>query len=794
MTPEAPVWAKAAVRFRWPLLFIIGVVLTGLFLYGVSIMSVNVVLEDMFPFGHPFVKLHKEFGSQFGGASTTLIEVKATKGDIFNNAFLQKVKGITDAIVFHDDAYSLLTASISERKMKYMRGYSGGRVEMDGIMWPKIPDTEKEFKFMKENLYTNPLYNGVLVSEDGTAALIIGEFKEGIDYKNLFNFFMGLKEKYEDETTSLHMIGKPVLLGWIYSYWPEMMVIFAVSIGIMMALLLLFFRIWQGMVIPILTALVSSVWGLGILGFVGVNLSPLLFVLPFLVGARALGQSVQMAQRYYEELDVLQGNRVDAASRAMGALFIPGFSAVLTDMAGFSVCYLAKILLMQQLAISLTIWMLAIFVLTGIFTPLLCCVFPSPKGKFMKSVHEEHEVTGKHHLVDGINLWLTRLAIGKKGNWGVIATFTILYVFSVIQTTRVPVGDPTAGSPILWPDSVYNGDYAEINRTFKKAGADNYMVFFRGIEEFASKDPKVLKTFERLDRYMRAHMADVYGGDSCLYNVVRKLNKEMHDGNPIWEFVPDEEALCTSMLFLFQSKSVPGDLDRYADPRFYNTNTLMFFKDHTEETIDRIRASMTNFFDTNPKVLDGLGEYLLAGGVIGMETAVNEEIAMTHTKVNAYVLTAVFTMCALAYRSLLAGFILIVPLLLATLLTFVYMSFAQIGMTINTLPVSAVGVGVGVNFGLYIFSRMKEEMKINEGNWTQSLMITARTASKGVVYTALPMILPCMAWYGMSSLKFQAQMGLLLGVLLTFNMLAALILHPAVIYRLKPKFIYKPNK
>ena len=115
-------------------------------------MSVNVVLEDMFPFGHPFVKLHKEFGSQFGGASTVLVELKVKQGTIFNTKTLEKVKGITDAITYHNDSYSLLTASISERKMKYMRGYSGGRVEMDGLMWPKIPKTEKEFKFMKENI------------------------------------------------------------------------------------------------------------------------------------------------------------------------------------------------------------------------------------------------------------------------------------------------------------------------------------------------------------------------------------------------------------------------------------------------------------------------------------------------------------------------------------------------------------------------------------------------------------------------------------------------------------------
>ena len=789
MTPKAPRWAKIAVRYRWALLILICLILTPLFIYGASIMSVNVVLEDMFPFGHPFVKLHKEFGSQFGGASTVLVELKVKEGDIFNTRTLEKVKGITDEITFHDDSYMLLTASISERKMKYYRGYSGGNIEIDGLMWPKIPQTDEEIKFMKENIFSNPLYNEVLVSRAGNATLIISEFKEKINYSKLFKFFQSLKAKYEDENTTLHMIGKPVLLGWIYSYWPEMMKIFACGIIMMMVMLLLFFRTWQGMIIPTVTAFLSAVWGLGILGFAQVNLSPLLFVLPFLLAARSLGQSVQMVQRYFEELDVQKGNREDAGAMAMSALLIPGFAAVATDMAGFAVCYLAKILLMQQLAISLTIWMITIFILTGIFTPLFCCVLQNPKEKFLKAVHEEHDLGGKVHFVDGINLWLTRFAIGRA-NWVVIGFFVLIYGFSIWHTTKVPVGDATPGSPILWPDSAYNQDYDEINRTFDKAGADNYMVFFRGTEEFAAKKPEVLQTLEAIDRFMGENMPDVYGGASSLAPIVKKLNKEMHDTSPLWEFIPNEEDLCSTMLFMIQSKSVPGDLDRFADPKFYNTNVLMFFKNHTEETINRIRKNMKKFFTIYPQQLP-YGEFLLAGGVIGMETAVNEEIAATHFRIDLYVLIAVFIMCAISFRSIVAGILLCIPLILATLVCFAYISKTKIGLTINTLPVSAVGVGVGVNFGLYIFSRVREEMKLNEGNWAKSLMVTARTASKGVVYTALPLILPCLLWYYLSSLKFQAQMGVLLALVLGFNMICALILHPALIYRLKPKFFYK---
>ena len=172
-----------------------------------------------------------------------------------------------------------------------------------------------------------------------------------------------------------------------------------------------------------------------------------------------------------------------------------------------------------------------------------------------------------------------------------------------------------------------------------------------------------------------------------------------------------------------------------------------------------------------------------------METALNEEIAGLHAKVDALVLGAIFLMCVIAYRSILAGVLVVIPLLLANLLAFAYMSYAGIGFTINTLPCSAVGVGVGVNFFLFIFSRMREEMLKNDGNWMLSVGTTAQTATKGVVFTALSLILPLLAWYYLSDLKFQAQMGIFLAMILTTNVILSITLHPLMLAIIKPKFI-----
>ena len=779
ITFNVEAWSRGIVRHRIGVLVFIGFIITGFFLYGITKISVNVVLEDMFPFGHPFVKLHKEFGSQFGGASTVLMELRVKQGDIFNPETLQKVKEISDSITFHNDAYMLLTASISERKMKYMRGFSGGRVEMDGLMWPKMPQTAEELAFLRENIFTNPLYNEVLVNQEGNATLIISEFKEKIDYSKLFEFFQGLRAKYEDENTSIHMIGKPVLLGWIYSYWPQMMMIFAMSVGFMVLLLFSMFRNWQGMLVPLTVGGVATIWGLGFTGYMGINLSPLLFVLPFLVGARALSHTVQITHRYFEEYH-RSHSREEAAVQTISTMFLPNIAAIMTEVLGFGVIYLAGIVLMQQLAVIMSFWMFSIFPAAGILAPVICYYLPPPK---------ERQVSHKEGIMSRINLALSNLAIGRISGKVIIVGFAIMAVVFLEKALQLGVGDLHPGTPILWPDSVYNQDYEEINHTFEKAGADNYMVFFRGNQEFAAKDPQVLQTLVALDRFVAQRLPDVYGGAASLAAIVSKINKEMHDGSPLWEFVPDDESLCSTMLFLFQSKSVPGDMDRYADPSFYNTNILMFFKNHTEETIGRIRETMKAFFQDHPKVIDK-GEFLLAGGVIGMETAVNEELAIAHVRIDATIIAAIFVMCCITFRSLLAGFLLVIPLIIANIVAFGYMGFAEIGLSINTLPVAAVGVGVGVDFGIYLYSRYREEYK-RTGNWEESISVGSTTTALAVLYSVLTLVLPLLTWFFFSGLRFQAQMGFLLAFLLSVNMFAALTLHPALIYIFKPNFIKK---
>jgi hypothetical protein len=185
------------------------------------------------------------------------------------------------------------------------------------------------------------------------------------------------------------------------------------------------------------------------------------------------------------------------------------------------------------------------------------------------------------------------------------------------------------------------------------------------------------------------------------------------------------------------------------------------------------------------------GEFKLAGGRIGMEIALNEEMKRSHVLIDVTVLIAIFILCTVLFKSVVAGLMLALPLILANSVAGAYMAWKGIGLSINTLPVAAIGVGIGVDFAIYLYSRCMEEFRLQNGDWTATIMQSVCTCGKAVVYTAVTVILPILSWYFFSEMKFQAEVGFFLSIIMATNVVLTLTLHPLMIYVLKPRFISK---
>ncbi len=777
-------------RFSWFMtkrrgtVLLLSIIVSLIFGYGTLHIVGEVRLYELFPYDHPYLKLHQKFSEVFGsGGSGVVIALKAKKGDIFNKDVLTKIQNMNNEVEMWDEVYRTLTISIANRSVKVVKAKSKGEISVEPLMWPEVPKNEEEMAQLKRFIFANPAYNGTLVSRDGTATLLITEFKEDVSYERAFELLRDLEARYTDEKTSIHIVGFPIMMGWIYSYKPQILFVSAVSVGLMLLILVVIFRNFVGIMAPTLFGLMCTAMGLGFIGWTGINFSPLLYVLAFLVGARMVSHSVQITHRYFEEYATADNDKVKACYETMRIMLIPNWAGVATDAAGFLVLILAKIILMQMVAIFMSFWMMCI-ALCGILTPILCSFLPI--GKASEQYSRESEQLD----------WLDRLCVGcarfsiAKGKVAVALFCIILFACCTWEASKLKIGDPTPGTSLLWPWHKFNTDTALIDRTFD-ASSENFLLFYEG-KEGSVYDPVVFTTFEAFARHMKKELPDIYKSSSSLIDMVKMLNETLRDGDKMWAQLPRNPLVLTGLLGYTRDNLDRGTLNRFMDGTLERSQITVFFADHTSENLLRIKKAAYEFFEDRPFKI-AKGKFMLAGGRVGMEIGVNEEMKRAHVIIDSMVLTVIFILCSLAFYSVAAGLMLTIPLILANMVAFAYMALNGIGLSINTLPVAAVGVGVGVDFAIYIYSRCMDEFPRQDG-WENTILKAVRTSGKAVIYTGLTMVLPIMTWYYISDLKFQAQMGIFLAMIIGANVIFAITLHPLMLYVFRPKFVTRQAK
>ncbi|HSF57041.1 MAG TPA: MMPL family transporter, partial [Candidatus Binatia bacterium] len=262
--------AELIVRRRAVILWVI-VLTTLFFLYHAFRIQMYTAFSDLLPRDHPYIRVHNEFWKTFGGANVVLISVEATDGDIFNSAVLEKVKKLTETIELIPGANHYQIFSIARQKVKDVRATSWG-IEVEPVMWPDVPRGPEELERLRDIVYANPTIVGRLVSEDGTAALITAAFhEERLDYGALFQRIQNAIKEMEDGKARVFVAGEPILYGWIYYHLREIGLIIALTCLSIVALLVLYYRNLNGVLIPSLSAMVTFIWGTGFTALLGYN-------------------------------------------------------------------------------------------------------------------------------------------------------------------------------------------------------------------------------------------------------------------------------------------------------------------------------------------------------------------------------------------------------------------------------------------------------------------------------------------------------------------------------------------
>jgi predicted RND superfamily exporter protein len=763
------------IKKRLPVL--IGLGLATLF-FGVAALRIEMytAFSDLLPSNHPFISVHNRFSNVFGGANLILLSVEVKEGDIFNSQTLAKIKKLTEFLELTPGASNYQIFSIARQKVKDVRATSWG-IEVQPLMWPEIPRTAEALERLRNAVYANPTVAGRLVSEDGKAALITATFhEERLDYARLFQRIQSAARDLEDANTTIYAAGEPILYGWIYHHLRHILLLIGLTSLTLLALLVLYYRNLNGVIIPLVSALVTFIWGTGFTVLVGYNFDPLILVVPFLIAARTISHSIQFRERFFEELERC-GDKEQAAVESTAGLMIPGGVSILTDAIGLTVLLAAPMPILTKLGIAGSFWVLSNIFSVLILDPILCCYLPMPRHR---------PQGGEGHWLNAPLRSIGRASTTPAGRWIVVGSFAALTAWSVYWNQFVTVGDSRPGSPLLWPDSEYNVSVHHINEKFQ--GTDYLYVIMEGTAEKAAKSPTVLRTMEAFQRHMErsAHV----GGTDSLAGLTRQINTVLHHNDPRWGLLPKSAEEVGGILMVAEHGSEPGDFDRWVNYNFQNANLTIFLYDHRGDTIREVIQRARDFISRNPMEE---GQFRLAGGIVGVLAAANEVINESHQLILGLILAAQLIICMIGFRSLLAGLFFVCVVFISNTFGMALLAFFNIGLNVNTLPVISLGVGFGVDYGIYVVSRAIEEYRRQKTtDLTGALIEGVTTAGKAVLYTAFLISAGIIFWI-FSPLRFQAEMGYGLLIILTMNMLGGLIFLPAMIALSRPGFFTRAS-
>lgn len=756
---------------RWPLLAMFGL-LTLLFGFFAAQVRIDAGFEKQLPANHPYMDTFREYQTQFGGANRLLIVLRARDGDIFTPHFMASLKQATDAVFFLPGIDRARVTSIFTPNTRFTEvvedGFSGGNV----VPADFEPVPEK-IATVRENIEKAGIV-GRLIAEDYSAAMITAELVERdpvtgepLDYIAVAaELEKTIRDAFEDDRIAVHMIGFAKIVGDIAEGAADVLMFFAIAVGIAALVVWLFIHSKRLTLYVIACSLIAVVWQFGALTLLGYGIDPFSILIPFLIFAIAVSHGVQVVNAAAMEIHAGADSR-NAAKAAFRRLIIPGGVALISDMLGFLTIMLIDVPVIQELAIAAGVGVACVIATNLILLPLLI-------GLTRLGDPYREKLTDSHHLKERV--WnLLSVAAQRRGAMVSLAIALVLGSIGFIQSQKLVIGDQEAGVPELRPDSRYNLDAAAITERFS-IGVDLIQVIVEAPEN-GCIDGDVIRQLDAFDW----QMANVEGVQSTLSlpQVMKIVNAGWNEGHPAWRTLQRDRYVLVRATTPVETATGLLNADCSVMP------VLIFTRDHKAETITRITEAVEAYA---AEQADGPLDFRLATGNVGVMAATNEAVSQAQLPILLWVYAAVIVLCLVTFRSLAATFCIVAPLALVSLLAYGLMASLDIGLKVSTLPVAALGVGIGVDYGLYIFTRLNRHFRAGE-TLEVAYARTLRETGGAVLVTGLTLTIAVGSWV-FSDLQLQADMGVLLAFMFLFNMLGALFLAPALA-RIMPAAVWR---
>ncbi len=738
------------------------ILMTLLMAYSVTNLRIDAGFSKLLPLEHEYMQTYVEHQKEFGGANRILIALMTKQGDIFTPEFFETLQKATDDVFFLPGVDRAQVTSLFTPNVRFTEvvedGIAGGNV-IPADFEPTAEGLEK----VRKNILKAGIV-GRLVANDFSGAVISAQLLEidpssgeKLDFIKVSDLLEErIRDKYQSDEVSVHIIGFAKVIGDIADGAKRVILFFFVAFVITSLLVFLYTRSFLLSLIPLSCSLIAVIWQLGLLPLLGYGIDPMGLLVPFLIFAIGVSHAVQMITANTAEVRA-GADRLSAAKASFRQLLIPGFIALASDTIGFVTIYLIDIKVIQEMAVTASLGVAVIILTNLVLLPILLS-YVRTGNRYQRRVDQQISVLRP--------FWrFFEQAAEPKPAIIILTVAVILFGFGLWKGSDVRIGDMHRGVPELRADSRYNLDSAVVTEHFS-IGVDVITV----IVETKADGCVDFDIMTAIDRFAW-HMNNVEGVQSVitLPGIAKVINSGWNEGSLKWRVLPRNQSTMVQAVGYVPTSSGLLNSDCSVMP------VMIFTKDHKAETIAKIVSEVKNYRKTT--VTENV-KFRLATGNVGVMAATNEEVSAAQFPILLYVFSAVILLCFYEFRSVRSVLCIVIPLALVSLLAYALMSIFQIGLKVSTLPVVALGVGVGVDYGIYIFSRLRSYLDQGQ-SLQQAYLHTLAITGNGVVFTGVTLAIGVSTWI-FSPLKFQADMGILLTFMFLVNMLGAILLLPAL--------------
>ena len=716
----------------------------------------------MIPTYSPYIQNYITHEEDLKGMGNTVrVAVETTNGTILDENYLETLRKVSSDLfyipgVMRGGMVSLWSPIVRWSEITDV-GFEGG---------PVIPDSydgsAKSLEQVRQNILKSKSALNITANNFKSSVIIVPlqdinpETGQPIDYKAFSDRLEEIRNQYQTETFKIHITGFAKLMGDLIEGGARVGLFFIIAFVILLGILQYNSRCWRSVLMRGISSSVAVILQLGVLSLLGYGLNPYSMLVPFLIFALGVSHGIQMFNTMAQEM-ALGADKLSAARKAYNKLYIPGLAALFTDCIGFATLFVIRIGVIQDIAVGASIGVAVVALSDLVLLPVLM----SYTGISYRTVFLLHE--RQTSRIQPVWKAFSKL-IQPKPAMVTIIIGLLLFSISFYVRQDLKIGDLDPGAPELRKDSRYNRDNAFLNANYSTS-SDVFVVMLETPKAGNSEYDTVMAV-DRLQWKLR-QLQGVQNVFSYV-DYMKTLNAGYTEGHPKWTVIPSGKKGLDSMV-----SWVPKEVVK-PDGSF--SPIIVYLKDHKNETLSQVTALVEDFAarqNTDKR------NFLLAAGNAGIEAATNIEVERAQFQMVLLVFSVIFMTCLIAFRSIKAAISVVIPLYITSILCEAMMTVMGIGVKVATLPVIAVGVGIGVDYGVYIYNKFIEYLKECDDP-TQAFLNTLNTTGRAVTFTGVTLAIGVGTWI-FSPIKFQGDMGMLLVLMFLWNMIGALCLIPAIV-------------